>query len=97
MKELKLGELITEPQNRDAVHIAVAPVIAVSKLAPGDHVGFIAGNKVGRISAIRCVGIVDPFLRGEVNTGEQFWLYLYPGSITSLRHDWTHPAFKDNQ
>lgn len=36
---------------------------------------------------------MDPYLRRDVAFGEQCWLFLYPGSITSLRHEWTHPAF----
>lgn len=36
--KLGLGQIITSQQERDAIHIAVAPVTAAEKLNPGDHV-----------------------------------------------------------
>jgi hypothetical protein len=90
----KLGELLDEHAQRDAVHIAVAPVIAAERLSPGDHIGFVGNDteRVGR-SALTPLGIVDPFLTTRVTKGERFWMFLYPQTITSLRHQWTHPAF----
>lgn len=79
---------------RDAIHIAVAPVVAVTFLAPGEHIGFVeAPERVGRNYVGSPLGIVDPFLQKPVSPGERFWMFLYPNTITSLRHQWTHPAF----
>lgn len=86
-----LGKIITGDARRDAIHIAVAPAIAAEDLAPGWRVGFWSDGAAGRCE--KTVGIVDPFLTVLVAKGQKFWLYLYPGSITSLRHEWTHPAF----
>ncbi len=92
MDTLKIGNIITEPQNRDAVHMAIVPVEAGEDIRPGLHVGLKDGKASTDRSAKR-IGIVDPFLGFGVMKGQKFWLFLYPGSITSLRHDWTHPDF----
>jgi hypothetical protein len=93
----KLGSLIEDgDRRRDAIHIAVAPVTAAERLLPGQHVGLVAGDTehVGAMaSPAGCIGIVDPFLRQAVEEGQRFWLFLYPNTITSLRHYWTHPEF----
>jgi len=92
--DVKLGALIEGEQQRDAIHIAVAPVVAVERLYPGQEIGFVSddmrtvGGKTEKL-----LGIVDPFLRGAIHQGQQFWMFLYPQTITSLRHDWAHPAF----
>lgn len=94
-KEAKLGQLITKPgeQNqRDAVHIAVVPMLAVCDLYAAQPIGV---NEDGTNADPHAphVGIVDPFLTAKVKPGETFWLFLFQGSVTTLRHEWTHPAF----
>jgi hypothetical protein len=91
--DLGIGKLITgnEP-HRDAIHVAVAPVVAAEKLYPGQHVGMKDGQA---FAAGMPIGIVDPFLSVPVYPEQRFWLFLYPGSITSLRHHWEHPEFAD--
>ena len=90
-----LGQLIAlvHDRQRDAIHVAVAPAKAAELLLPGDHVGFLndGTGTVGRTDST--VGVVDPFLKEPVPPGAWFWLCLYPNSVTSLRHEWTHPAF----
>ncbi len=93
-ENLKLGELISTEQARDAVHIAVAPVVAGERLTPGQRIGLANGKAV---ASAPYIGVVDPFLaETEVAPGERFWMFLVPGSITSLRHEWTHPSFDGN-
>jgi hypothetical protein len=82
---------------RDAVHVAVISAVADEKVYPGQHVGLIdsglscckdpcAGTNFGDP-----LGIVDPFLREPVWPGSRFWLFIYPRTITGLKHVWTHP------
>jgi len=88
-----LGTIIDARAGRDAIHLAVEPVIAAETLRPGQDVGFVARGKVGKVP--KPIGIVDPFLRADVREGQRFWLVVYPRQITSLRHVWTHPAFDE--
>lgn len=91
----QLGELIEDgDRRRDAIHVAIAPVTAVERLAPGQHVGLVREDDPELVGACdSTIGVVDPFLTAAVETGQRFWLFLYPGTITGLRHVWTHPAF----
>ena len=86
-----LGYVISEKEARDAIHLAVEPVIAGETLQPGQHIGLTAG-KIATSSEPH-LGIVDPFLVQPVRANERFWLVVYPRQIRSLRHVWEHPAF----
>ena len=100
MADPQFGRLVPAdfPDERDAIHIATAAVFATEDLNPGDHVGFVTkdNDKMGR-SEIAPLGIVDPFLPKPVKKGVRFWVFLYPGTIQSLRHNWTHPSFDVRQ
>lgn len=95
-----IGSILPEGTQRDAVHIAVAPAKCGPKwLNPGQEVQVINGyawpnnkwddNYGQKASA----GIVDPYLTDSVEQGQSFFVFLFPGSITSLRHEWAHPQF----
>lgn len=89
-----LGNVISDAEKRDAIHIAVEPVVAAVRLRAGDHVGLLEDGRASHdVEFDDLVGIVDPFLSRPVERGERFWLLLYPRQITSLRHVWDHPKF----
>lgn len=90
---LSLGRIIDSPQERDAIHIAIAPVIAGEVLHPGQPIGF-KDDEITAWIIDTPIGIVDPFLTEFVKKDQKFWLLIYPNTITSLRHEWSHPAFK---
>jgi hypothetical protein len=87
-----LGTIIGDSEARDAIHLAVEPVVAAELLEPGADVGLLSDGTASA-TASKLVGIVDPFLKSPVAEGERFWLVVYPRQITSLRHVWEHPDF----
>jgi len=94
-QDLGIGKLITKDQQRDCIHMAVAPVevAAGQTVMPGMRVGVLPNGCISRVAEPH-VGVVDPFLTKPINAGQKCWLFLFPGSIKSLRHEWSHPAFK---
>lgn len=96
MSNTEVGELLTGSEGRDAIHIAVAPVVAGEFLEPGTYITF--RDDEDRQIVVACepamaIGIVDPFLKKDIRSGDRFYMFLNPNTITSLRHEWTHPAF----
>jgi hypothetical protein len=90
-----IGELCHDNARRDAIHFAVAPVVAAERVRPGQHVSLTLDKyqHATSLNPTQRVGVVDPFLREDVEQGQRFWLMLYPNTVTSLRHVWSHPAF----
>ncbi len=92
--EPNVGQTPTENAARDAIHVAVIPVTASHLLIRGDRVNIDAKGEAYKTLRLQDgIGVVDPFKAEATHAGEKFWLFLNPGTITSLRHVWTHPAF----
>lgn len=89
--KISLGHLITEPTRRDAVHVAVAPMVALEVLKPGERVAHAYDNFVAAARRQRGIGVVDPFLFQDVQRGQMFWVFMDPDTVTNTRHAWTHP------
>lgn len=81
---LQLGKVIEPGREvgRDAIHVAVYPMLAVREMRPGERLQN---------------GIVDPFLKESVLPGQRFWMLLFPNTVASLRHVWSHPNFPEEQ
>lgn len=97
-----LGMIHFKPEHRDAIHLAVEPVIAGSAgMYPGQRIGIINGHAypAGTIwnegKKVPYHGIIDPFLPKGPIQGESFWFVMAPRMVTSLRHVWSHPEFPD--
>lgn len=91
----KLGTNPNGDEGRDAVHIAIVPCRAAQYLSSGCPVALNRNGEAVSSGPGQAVGVVDPFRPDAmaVQTGQWFWLCLYPKTITSLRHVWEHPAF----
>lgn len=86
---------IPDNSGRDAIHLAVEPVVAGHALFAGQPIKIDEGFAVA-VPVQEATGIVDPFLTGRVQSGDKFWLVVFPRKITSLRHVWSHPDFPED-
>lgn len=95
-----LGMLIPDNSGRDAIHLAVEPVVCGPRaLMPGQRIKLAVGSilkgqavpaQVTGLSGAGApiddaTGIVDPFLTYPVKPGQRFWFVVLPRTITSLR------------
>ncbi len=91
-----IGTILGDDVKKDAIHIAVLPVVAQERLKPGARVGFVDGtNHVGSTLESDVFGIIDPFLQRDVRAGEKCFVFLLPNTVTGMRHEWEHPLVKD--
>lgn len=99
-----LGTILTTPQGRDAIHLAVEPVIAGERIRPGadivveNGVAYCTVHDEEELKPGEGLGIADPFIKKDViERGERFWFVMYPRQVRSLRHVWEHPAFPEGK
>ena len=89
-----LGKPAPSDAERDAVHIAVIPVVVEEDVFPGQRL------RVAALTALPSPtgnAIADPWLSGKVPAGTRVWAFMDPNTITNLRHHWTHPSVPDVQ
>jgi hypothetical protein len=98
-----IGQKLRGGEQRDAIHIAIMPVVCGEDyMRAGEEVGLVYGtsNVVKHKASVygqAVIGVIDPFLTTDmVRKGDVVWCFLKPGTITGLRHEWTHPGI-DNQ
>ena len=87
-----LGGIPQTEGERDAVHVSVIAMQAGATLRPSQRVGVERGLAVPTNTPI---GLVDPFRADEIRTGEYFWMFMLPGTVSDLRHEWSHPDLVD--
>lgn len=99
MDQIKVGKLCEPDAGRDAIHVAIFPATAQRILAPGQYVGFVEDGNTELVgtATVHKIGIVDPFLKQMVQRGDRFYVFLFPQTITGLRHVWSHPAFPEEK
>ncbi len=56
-----LGITIDEHEKRDAIHLAIEPVIVGEILYPGQNIGLRDGKEASIPDDLKYLGIVDPF------------------------------------
>lgn len=93
-----IGQILTEEQiTRDAIHIAVFSATSTEKVYPNEDVGIVGhehGTDLYFVSSSTEKGFcgkVDPFLRNPVLPGKIFLVFLYPNTITGMKHIYSHP------
>jgi hypothetical protein len=91
----KLGKLQMSDQGRDAIHIAVLTMQAKEEIYAYGLQGVDRFGGIVRPDHEIAIGIVDPFLPQDtqISPGEWFYVYLKPGTISGLKHVWSHAEF----
>lgn len=95
MNELNIGQVIEGIYPlRDAIHIPVVQVICdEDHLDAGQRIALRAGTDLAYKEEYRSTGVVDPYLDGSLMRGDKFWMFLFPGTVTGMVHQWKHPEF----
>ena len=99
--DIKLGQLLDDSDQRDATHVALHPMTAGMELYPGQRMGFATDSDVAFADTVdktqHIIGIVDPFLSHPVHKGNRFYCWLFPNTVTGMRHSWEHPLLGESK
>lgn len=88
MNTPKLGNIITANEERDAVHVAIAPIKAGEILQPGSPIRLVGRKAYFTSDRENSVVCVDPFLAAQVEEGKTFWLLMNPREVIAMKHIW---------
>ena len=94
-----MGRIHKTDLGRDAVHVAVLSCTATNRMPPGAKVVVSHGNYVRTaLTHETAVGVIDPFIKTRaIEPGWRVWVFLYPNTITGLKHQWSHPVIDNLQ
>lgn len=87
-----IGQILKGHHERDAIHVAILPVKAAEPLVQGTTVKVDNLGQATHARREEAIGIVDPFLSKAVEIGEKCWVFIFPGTVTGMRHHWALPA-----
>ena len=75
------------------------PAVAEGTLYPAQRVSIYMrnGKCLALASGDEGFGICDPFRTGAIPPGAMLWVMLDPGTITDMRHHWSHPDIPDDE
>lgn len=100
MMDIDLTKKIVGHAERDAIHVAVVPLIVGEKYMRAGQLFRLRHNTHIALSAHTeedAVGVISPFLTEFIKEGDQVWGLLWPNSVTGMRHHWFHPMFDEAQ
>jgi len=89
-KQPSLGRLAQEGGIKDAVHVAIVSCRAGCFLSPGDRVKLNEHREAVNANRKESLGVVDPFLKEDVDKGSFFWLVMNPNATQAVKHVWDH-------
>lgn len=89
-KKTLLGKNPEDLAVKDAVHVAVVSLRAGYRMSPGQRFKLNEDNEAVP-GGPKDVGVVDPFLKGDIYRGDHFWGLLDMYEVPNVSHVWEHP------
>lgn len=74
---------------RDAFHVPAVLVTSVHQISAGQSLKFVSGSvtEVELATPEDRQGVASPFLTASAKPDEGFWMFLTPGSVADLTHN----------